>query len=109
MTQMPCFGSTTACQRQAWTYWAFVLLAVLLLNPVRAAAENGSPSIRLNTVGYPPGAEKRAVIAAACTNFTVLRLTDHATVFTGKVTGPVLNPDTQEQLYTADFSQLKQP
>src|SRR5208283_3218787 len=108
MTRIPCLGTTAVRQRQCWTYWAFVLLAVLLLNSVRAA-ENESPLIRLNTVGYPPDAEKRAVIAAACTNFTVLRLTDQATVFTGKVTGPVLNPDTQEQLYTADFSQLKQP
>ncbi len=108
MTRIPCLGTTAACQRQSWTYWAFVLLAVLLLNSVRAA-ENESPLIRLNTVGYPPDAEKRAVIAAACTNFTVLRLTDQATVFTGEVTGPVLNPDTQEQLYTADFSQLIQP
>ena len=108
MTRIPCFGSTAARQRRAWVYWTFVLLAVLPLNPVRAA-ENESSLIRLNTVGYPPEAEKRAAIAAACTNFVVLRLFDNSTVLTGKVTGPVLNPDTQEQLYTADFSKLKQP
>jgi endoglucanase len=84
-------------------YWAFALLAVLLLNPARAI-ENESLSIRLNTIGYLPGTEKQAAIAAICTNFTVLRLADNATVFTGKVTSPALDSDTPEQLCTADFS-----
>jgi endoglucanase len=34
---------------------------------------------------------------------------DGAKVFWGRVTGPVLNADTQELLYTADFSALTQP
>ena len=74
---------------------------------VQAADE--SPLIRLNTVGYLPRAEKRASIAVPGTNFTVIRLADNSTVFTGKITGPVLNPDTQEQLGIADFSKLKKP
>ena len=80
----------------------FVLLAVLLLNPALGADE--SLQIRLNTVGYLPRAEKKASIAATCTNFTVVRLPDRKTVFSGTVTGPVLNEDTREQIYTADFS-----
>ena len=68
-------------------YWAFALLATLLATPAGAASE--SVQIRLNTVGYLPGAEKQAAIAASCTNFTVLRLPDNSTVFTGEVTGPV--------------------
>ncbi len=82
-------------------------LAFILTFSVQAAGE--STPIRLNTVGYLPGAEKQATIAAPGTNFTVIRLSDNSTVLTGRVTGPVLNPDTQEQLYTADFSKLKQP
>ncbi len=78
------------------------LLAVLLLNHAFGADE--SLQIRLNTVGYPPGAEKKASIAAACTNFSVVRLPGRRPVFSGTVTGPVLNEDTKEQLYTADFS-----
>jgi endoglucanase len=39
----------------------------------------------------------------------VVRVTDGSTAFQGKATGPVLDPDTQEQLYTADFSKLKRP
>ncbi|MGD0206541.1 MAG: glycoside hydrolase family 9 protein [Verrucomicrobiota bacterium] len=82
-------------------------LVFILALSVQAAAE--SFPIRLNTVGYLPGTEKQATIAAPCTNFTVIRLADGSTVFKGKVTGPVLDPDTQEQLSTADFSKLKQP
>ena len=78
------------------------LLAVLLLNPAQGAGE--SLQIRLNTVGYLPQAEKKASIAATCTNFTVVRLPCRLPVFSGVVTGPVLNEDTKEQLYTAGFS-----
>ena len=39
----------------------------------------------------------------------MIRAADGATVLDGKVTGPVLNEDTQEQLYTADFSAVTQP
>lgn len=83
------------------------LLALSLLFPIRSAAE--SLLIRFNTVGYLPHAEKKASIAAPCANFAVIRIRDNAKVFWGRVTGPVLNPDTQEQLYTADFSALTQP
>lgn len=86
---------------------AVALLTALLVNVAVASGE--SPSIRLNTVGYVPAAEKRASIPLPCTTFTVLRISDGSNVFSGKVTGPILNEDTQEQLYTADFSTLKQP
>jgi len=78
------------------------LLAVLLLNQALGAGE--SLRIRLNTVGYLPLAEKKASIAAACTNFIVVRLPGRLPVFSGTVSGPVLNEDTREPLYTADFS-----
>src|SRR5208282_3019208 len=98
----------TGHQHHGRTVWTLALLAVLLANPAWAA-DTESLQIRLNTVGYLPGAEKQAAIAAPGTNFTVIRLADRSTVFTGKITGPVLNPDTQEQLGTADFSAVTQP
>ena len=107
MTRSFCFCSRPERQRCKKIYWAFVLLATLLINPAWAAAE--SLQIRFNTVGYLPNAEKQATIAAPCANFTVVRVTDGSTAFQGKATGPVLDPDTQEQLYTADFSKLKRP
>jgi len=107
MTRSFCFCSRPERQHCKKNYWAFVLLATLFINPVWAAEE--SLPIRFNTVGYLPNAEKQATIAAPCANFTVVRVTDGSTAFKGKATGPVLDPDTQEQLYTADFSKLKRP
>ena len=80
---------------------------LFLMNPAGAAEE--SLQIRLNTVGYLPNREKKASIAALCTNFTLVRLSGRQTVFTGAVAGPVLNEDTEEQLYTADFSAYSTP
>jgi endoglucanase len=102
MTRSFCPGSRPERQCCKKIYWAFVLLATLLTNPAWAAGE--SLLIRLNTIGYLPPTKKQASIAAPCTNFTVVRVADGSTVFKGRVSGPVLNPDTQEQLYTADFS-----
>ena len=86
---------------------AAVTLALLPIHQTKAT--EASLPIRLNTVGYLPDAEKQASVALPCTNFMVVRLPDGATVFQGKVTGPVSDADTQEQLYTADFSKLEQP
>ena len=86
------------------------MAAVLSLSLMSlAAATNDAPPIRLNTVGYLPSAKKQASLASPGRTFTVVRVSDGATVWQGKITGPVLDPDTQEQLYTADFSKLKQP
>ena len=90
-----------------WLLIPGCFLAFSLALSVRAADASGA--IRLNTVGYLPLAPKQASIAAPCTDFAVIRVADGVTVFKGKVTGPVLDADTQEQLYTADFSKLKQP
>jgi len=79
----------------------------MILGSARAGEE--SLQIRLNTVGYLPGAEKKATIAVPCTNFTLIRVSDGSNVFSGTVTGPVLNEDTQEQLYTANFSAVHEP
>jgi endoglucanase len=72
-----------------------------------AVAED-APKIRLNTIGYLPEKEKKATIAAACSEFAVVRIKDGAKVLAGKATGPVWNEDTKEQLYTANFSALKE-
>ncbi|HEX4342742.1 MAG TPA: glycoside hydrolase family 9 protein, partial [Verrucomicrobiae bacterium] len=66
-----------------------------------------SAQIRLNTLGFFPNQPKRASIAAACTNFSVVRL-DNSVAFKGPV-GPALsNPDTSETICVADFSQCRE-
>jgi endoglucanase len=84
---------------------AIAVCAVVLATAAQAADE--SSAIRLNTVGYFPKAEKHVSIAVPGTNFAVVRVSDNSTVSTGKITGPVLNADTGESLYTADFSSVK--
>jgi len=86
---------------------AALLLALLVSAAVHA--EEASLQVRLNTVGYLPEAQKKAAVAAPCSDFTVVRVKDGAKVMSGKATGPVLNEDTREQLFTADFSTLKEP
>ncbi len=97
---------TKNCKMHQCLLSAALALTFLLTQRI-GAVEVPSP-IRLNTVGYPPRAQKAASIAAPCTNFAVIRVTDGATVFSGKISGPVSDPDTHEQLYMADFSGLKQ-
>jgi len=105
-TRSPSLRSETRRQRREKKVWAATLLAILFLSPAWAAQE--SLQIRLNTLGYLPAREKKATITVPCTNFTVVRLKDDAKVFDSKVAGPVANSDTREQLYTADFSGLKE-
>jgi endoglucanase len=71
---------------------------------ITAALFAADTDIRLNTLGFFPDREKRASISAACTNFSVVNAADGSEVFSGQVTGPKNNTDTQENLYTADFS-----
>ncbi|MGA9778030.1 MAG: glycoside hydrolase family 9 protein [Limisphaerales bacterium] len=103
------FRLGVALARRSFVTAVFTTVLLAFLPVHRAAAVEVPSPIRLNTVGYPPGAQKAASIAAPCTNFAVIRVTDGATVFQGAVTGPVSDPDTREQLYTADFSKLRQP
>ncbi len=63
--------------------------------------------VRLNSLGYLPEATKQATIAAPADRFTVVNATDGVVVWTGRATGPVHNEDTDEQLWTADFSNLR--
>ncbi|HXR48320.1 MAG TPA: glycoside hydrolase family 9 protein [Candidatus Limnocylindrales bacterium] len=103
------FRLGAALARRSFVTVAFTTALLALLPVHRAAAVEATSSIRLNTVGYPPDAVKQASVALPCTNFAVIRVADGATVFQGAATGPVSDPDTREQLYTADFSKLGQP
>jgi endoglucanase len=86
------------------------LLALLAVAwfPGPAPAADEAPKVRLNTVGYLPGHEKKATIAAPCERFAVVRVRDGSTALEGKVSGPVTNADTKEELFTADFSALRE-
>jgi len=102
----------------AWSLWRGVprsLLAVTLLTTLVShgqtdgTANSGPAAIRLNTVGYLPGEAKVASIPRVCGNFFVVRAGDGAVVYTNTVTGPVLNADTEERIWQADFSAVSAP
>ncbi len=61
--------------------------------------------IRLNSIGYIPLAEKKATIAASCSDFIVVN-SSGTSVLTGKTTS-VYDTDTNEQVSIADFSSIK--
>lgn len=74
-------------------------VAVLICN-----AGGAAPAIRLNSLGFLPDQPKQAVLTNAVGDFRIVRSTDGSEVFAGKVTGPITNADTREQLFTADFT-----
>lgn len=60
--------------------------------------------IRLNSVGFVPAQKKLALTAAPGDSAFQVRDADERVVFEGPVQGPVLNADTEEELWTLDFS-----
>ena len=93
--------------RTPMKHTALIHLGVLCCALTLGAQE--TPPIRLNTLGYLPASPKRASIAAPSTAFSIVRAQGSDTVYEGTVSGPATNPDTQEDLYTADFSAFTQP
>ncbi len=68
----------------------------------------GPPDVRVNSVGYLPKQAKVAVLAKAADQFEVIDVETESVVLEGDVTGPVDNPDTKEELWFADFSELEE-
>ncbi|MFL6215874.1 MAG: glycoside hydrolase family 9 protein [Blastocatellia bacterium] len=85
-----------------------LIVAFIVLTPSLNVARAADAPVRLNTVGFLPHHDKRASIAAACAEFSVVNDADGKTVFRGKTSGPIHNSDTNEDLYIADFSAFKQ-
>lgn len=65
--------------------------------------------IRLNTIGFLPTQQKRASVAAECSDFTLVNSSGVRQDFAGRTSGPIVNADTGEALYTADFSTFSKP
>jgi endoglucanase len=63
--------------------------------------------IRLNSLGFSPGMPKKASIITECSDFTVKKASNNETVFSGKVTGPIHQNDVDQDVWTADFSEVK--
>ena len=89
---------------------ALTLAALAALMPATpASAQTVDSRVRLDTVGYLPGHDKRASVPARFDEFKVRREPDGAVAFGGKASGPRRNEDTGEDIYYADFSALREP
>ncbi len=92
-----------------------LLLAALAATPTLAEREEMTPvtdtPIRVNQVGFLPGAIKTAVLpdADAATAFSVVNVVTGETAFEGEWSAPVENPGAGETNRVADFSALTEP
>ncbi|NNE01679.1 MAG: cellulase [Eudoraea sp.] len=93
------------------------LLPVICLFLLQSCADSLPPyentatdAIRLNQVGYYPATSKRALIteATTATEFKVVDLQKNKTVFTAKLSEPLLWDLAGETVRVADFGPLKQ-
>jgi endoglucanase len=88
--------------------WLILLLAVFFPGAMGEAygAEDGSVQIKVDQVGYLPGAAKVAVVTATAKTFEVKRARDHVTVFKGTLGPASLDADTGDSVQSADFTKL---
>ena len=74
-----------------------------------AHGDGAGNQIRLNTVGYLPGAAKHASTSFDGAEFSVVRTSDGIAVLKGTLGESIPNADTGETLRIADFSALATP
>ena len=86
------------------------LIAVgMLLGWIGTALHADDSHIRLNSLGYLPHHPKRATVAAATTEFTVVRTADGKPILSGEVAEAKQSADTKETITFADFSAVTEP
>jgi endoglucanase len=84
----------------------------LLFAALVFAADSPSPAIRLNQIGYLPGAPKIAFVPSANAGpqqFTVRDANTSRVVFRGQLSPPVPDADSGDTLRAADFSRIRTP
>jgi len=83
----------------------FIAATIILLLHVTAVLGANS-DIRLNSLGFLPGMQKKATIVTKCSGFTVKKVANDETVYSGKVTGPLHQADVDQDVWIADFSKV---
>ncbi len=83
------------------------LIAIsFFLMVIFSTAFSGDSDIRLNSLGFVPGLQKKATIIAKCSKFIVRKSANGKKVYSGKVTGPFSQKDVNQTVWIADFSEL---
>ena len=83
-----------------------VIIVVLLFNISGAFAVDAD--IRLNSLGFLPGMQKKATIVAECSKYMLKQTSDDAIVYSSEVTGPLHQDDVNQDVWIADFSKVKE-
>src|SRR5664280_3693628 len=81
---------------------------ILLLLAGRALAASATTEIKVDQVGYPPGAPKVALVASqtAASEFTVRRAGDGGVALRGTLASAMDDSDSGDRVQAADFSKL---
>ncbi len=62
--------------------------------------------VRVASVGFLPGRRKIATFEGGDGAFVIRDASDDSKVYSGEASGPTMNPDTDQELFQADFSEL---
>ena len=81
----------------------FIAATIILLANVSGAL-CADTDICINSLGFLPWTQKKATIITECSNFSVKKVSDGETVYSGKVTGPLHQDDVNQDVWIADFS-----
>jgi len=97
--------------RVAGLFFSSVLFFIfsVAISSAASGSQDRSVRIKVDQVGYLPGAQKLAIVTAPATSFEVKRLTDHITVFQGTLGSPTSDADTGDSVQIADFTKLQKP
>ncbi len=85
-----------------------LVLAAIMLLAAFDPAWSADSDIRLNSLGFLPALSKKASITASCTDFTVRKVSDDSTVYSGQATGPRHQDDVDQDVWIADFSSVRE-
>src|SRR4051794_11005862 len=80
--------------------------SLILVVCLGCAAQIPLPKIKVDQVGYQPEAPKIALVTATATSFEIKNASDGSKVFEGKLSSPVVDPDTGDSVQYAEFSGL---
>jgi len=84
-----------------------LIIATILFLWIAEGTFGADADIKLNSLGFLSAAQKKATITAECSDFTLKRTTSGETVYSGKATGPLHQNDVGQDVWIADFSNVK--
>ncbi len=87
------------------------MISALMLPAALAAGDPANPTlaIKVDQVGYLPGAPKLALVTEKARSFALKQAAGGKTVFKGALSQPLADADSGDQVQTADFSSFRKP